>query len=284
MLHITNRFDNGYHHLQSVFAFTQKDSGLWDDITLSLSEHFSFTYTTEPYVVADKSFQNLNVIPQTWDWFCRKGYNVAPVHIHLHKRLPIGSGLGSGSSNMAAVLYGISSLNHFSEADMRKIEKDCGELGADAPLCFQHYRSPETWFWCDGSGQEGGKAIPRWSLANEMVVLITNPGVCISTPEVFKAYKMRDQPFHHPVSPPFKDKDWLYFLQNSMNDLAFSAEDLYPHLREIFLAIKETQNVLLARLSGSGPSIFVVYPDKESGEKALQTLKILSPNTWLTKI
>lgn len=150
-LHVTGRRSDGLHLLETVFQFID----LQDDIRLSLDDSGQISRTHHPDGVAEADDLTLRAARALRDATgCRLG-----VRIGLHKRIPIGAGLGGGSSDAATVLLGLNQLWNTSLSRDRLIEL-ARPLGADVPVfiygqnayatgigdVFQPVTLPERWF------------------------------------------------------------------------------------------------------------------------------------------
>jgi 4-diphosphocytidyl-2-C-methyl-D-erythritol kinase len=163
-----------------------------------------------------------------------------PTHIHLHKRIPPGAGMGGASTDAAATLRGLAALHH-ANADLPSIAR---ELGADVPFFLA-----------------GGAAIAE--LRGDRLTSIPTrhqwfaiawPGVELSTPDVYRAWDEME-------NPP----------AGSANQLTDAAMSIEPRLREFANALNSDGQTW--QMTGSGSAFFLVCADEEEARIAVSKLK-----------
>jgi len=242
-LHITGRRPDGYHDLQTLFQIL--DWG--DDLRFSVNDSGQISRSC-----------NIDGIPESDDICVRAAQLLKTrhgvqqgVHIELFKRIPMGAGLGGGSSDAATVLL---ALNHlWSLGVSTQALADLGlELGADVPV-FVHGRSA----WGEGRGEK----LQPLELGQRHYVLVF-PEFSISTAQVFQ----------HPSLK--RDSSLLQISQNTLqagrNDCEAVAVMLYPELKNI---IQDLQAWGEPRMSGTGSTIFLPFSDKKTAISAARELK-----------
>jgi 4-diphosphocytidyl-2-C-methyl-D-erythritol kinase len=245
-LHITGRRADGYHELQTVFQFLD----LQDEITLSLRQDKQIRRQTRWLAVAEEDDLMLKAAHRLADYAgVSKG-----VDISIEKNIPMGAGLGGGSSDAATVLCG---LNQLWELGLSKdILADLGQqLGADVPV-FVHGHAA----WAEGTGNKLTAIEP----AEDLYLLIVPP-VHVSTAEVFS----------HPAltrdSSPIKIADFHKGLGH--NDLEVVVRQEYPVVDE---AMAWLQNFATARMTGTGAGVFISVESPSSAIKIAQQ----APTGW----
>ncbi len=247
-LHITGRRPNGYHELQTVFQLL--DFG--DRMRLQVREdgevqHLSPIAGVEPQhdltVRAARLLQRHSGCP-------------LGVSIEIDKRIPMGGGLGGGSSDAATVLL---VLNQLWQTGLDSDElADLGlSLGADVPV-FVHGESA----WGEGVGEQLSPAqLP------EQWFFVLCPNVSIATAELFASPQLtRD-------ARPIKIRDYLAGAGSNVFE---------PLVREHYPVVKEAMKWLTqvsgtqARMTGTGSSIFVAVDDEQHAQQIKATL----PEQW----
>jgi 4-diphosphocytidyl-2-C-methyl-D-erythritol kinase len=242
-LHVTGRRPDGYHTLQTLFQFLDVGDELRFDIT------------------RDGRIARANIlpgVPEDRDLCMRaarllqaaSGTTQGAV-IHLDKHLPLGAGLGGGSSDAATTLLALNEL------------WGCGltagalaalglKLGADVPV-FVHGHAA----WAEGVGELLTPAEPpeRW-------VVVLAPAVMVSTAEVFAAFD-RELDLT-PYSPAITIRD--FHAGRGRNDLEPVVCRLYP---EVDNALKWLGNFGDARMTGSGACVFLPVADEACGRAIL---------------
>jgi 4-diphosphocytidyl-2-C-methyl-D-erythritol kinase len=184
----------------------------------------------------------------------------------LTKRLPIASGIGGGSADAAATLIG---LNDMWEGGLTRHELQAlgAQLGADVPACLMGSALRMT-----GTG-ETIKAVANVPCLG---IVLVNPLIDCPTGPVYRRYDELGR-FSDPQISPLPDLSTvaglLAFLQANPNDLEAPAKSLVPQIGDLLAAICETDDVLLARMSGSGATCFGLYPDKAKAQSGATVIK-----------
>ena len=245
-LHITGRRDDGYHLLQTVFQFLDYS----DEIELSMREDGEI-----------KRLSGLEAVSAEDDLvvkaaFLLKQYTQTTlgVDISVNKKLPVGGGLGGGSSDAATVLVGLNQLwsCHLSIDQLA----DLGlKLGADVPV-FVHGKAA----WAEGVGEQ----LEPIDLPEDWFVVV-HPNVFVSTAEIFSDKGLtRD-------CEPFKI---ARFLEGHGSNV-FEPVVRKKH-QEVAKALDWLSSYSPARLTGSGSCIFAKFPNKNVAQSVLNEL----PSRW----
>src|SRR3990167_4852169 len=268
-LHITGRRNDGYHLLESVFVFTE----FGDFISIFESDSLSFTI--------DGQFQSRlsdalieNNIAYRAALLLQKKYHIASgASIYLTKNIPVGAGLGGGSTDAAAVLKG---LNQFWNLNIdKKTLMELGlTLGADVPACI----SAQSAF-VSGIG-ENINAIDLSFMPK--FILLVNPCQSLSTSAIFQQYKKENKSF----TAPLNDEIDFSTIQKSHNDLESAAIKSIPDTQTLLTILKQQKHCAFARMSGSGPTCFALFHDMNSAKLAEQVIQKQLPTYWiqLTKL
>lgn len=247
-LHVTGRGADGYHQLDSLVCF----AAVGDEVTLTpgpLSLEIDGPFS-------ENLSRNNNL--------CLKAAQLAgaKVQINLTKNLPIASGIGGGSADAAAVLRGLARLGY-------PLPKKPEQLGADVPVCLSSQAAR-----MQGIGEQ---LTPLPSLPNLSLVLV-NPGIAISTPQIFAALRRRDNPILREI-PSFNSADSLInWLHQTRNDLEAPALQIAPVIAEVQNALTAT-GAKFARMSGSGATCFGIYDSPAAADNAANGMK---KNGWWT--
>jgi 4-diphosphocytidyl-2-C-methyl-D-erythritol kinase len=256
-LHVTGRRTDGYHLLDSLVVFV----GVWDTVTLQPAEGLSLR-------VVGPQAGNLGIGDDNLVLRAARLMG-AQVAVTLDKRLPVASGLGGGSADAAATLRGMARLLHLPLPDAASVLR----LGADVPACL--------------SGQPvrmagiGEVLTPLGNLPPVWVVLV-NPGVAVSTPDVFRQLDQRDNPPLPITLPPFRTvNDLARFLTTQRNDLQTPALRQAPVIAEVLEALAGSSGCLLARMSGSGATCFGLFATRAHADAAANGLRAARPGWWI---
>jgi 4-diphosphocytidyl-2-C-methyl-D-erythritol kinase len=251
-LHVRHRRPDGYHELETLFAFATDG----DVIRVARADHDSFTITG-PYASALKSSpergggpaklvegaqpQVPNLVEQARNAF-RATFDLPPVATTLEKNLPIASGIGGGSADAAATLRALARLTG-TPIDDPRLDAIARTLGADVPACLHGTTSL-------GTGR-GDDLVPLAGLAGTPLLLV-NPGVAVSTAQVFAAWDGIDR-------GPIGEGDLLARAAAGRNDLEPPARALAPAIDQVLAQLSAVPGLLLARMSGSGATCFALF-------------------------
>lgn len=241
-LHVTGRGADGYHHLDSLVCF----AAAGDEVTLTPGP--LALYIDGPF--SENLSKNNNL--------CLQAANLvgAKAQIRLTKNLPIASGIGGGSADAAAVLRGLARLGY-------PLPENPTQLGADVPVCL--LSQPAR---MQGIGEV---VIPLNPLPATSLVLV-NPGIAISTPQVFAAMTKRDNP-PLPDIPDFRTADDLiHWLRHTRNDLEHPARQIAPVIGEVQAALTAA-GAIFARMSGSGATCFGIFHNSAAATRAADALE-----------
>lgn len=240
-LHVRARRPDGYHELETLFAFVEDGDviGLAPAATDSLS-------ITGPFASA-LAGEGDNLIVRAARAFVQ-AFGGGAHAITLDKRLPVASGIGGGSADAAATLralgrlHGVASDRMFALADA---------LGSDVPACLLNRAAI-------GRGR-GERLEPVAGLPGTPVLLV-NPGVAVSTAEVFRRWDGLDRgPL--PADP-----------REGRNDLESPARALAPAIGQVLEALAAQPGAGLVRMSGSGATCFALFDTAASRDGAAKAL------------
>ena len=242
-LHITGRRPDGYHDLQTLFQIL--DWG--DELRFTINNSGTITRSC-----------NIDGIAEQEDICVRAAHLLKTrcgvsrgVHIDLIKRIPLGAGLGGGSSDAATVLRALNKL-WSCEIPLQQLADMGSELGADVPV-FVHGHSA----WAEGKGDKLQEVV----LGPRHYVLIF-PGIAISTADVFRHPQLKRD--SRPVVMS------LNSLQPGRNDCEAVVLGLYPALKNI---MQDLRNWGQPHMSGTGSTIFLSFDNKKTAICAASELE-----------
>jgi 4-diphosphocytidyl-2-C-methyl-D-erythritol kinase len=251
-LHINGRRSDGYHLLQTVFQL------------LDYGDELSFETTHDATLTLSPAIEGLanedNLIFRAAKLLQQHTHCTTGAHITLTKRLPMGGGIGGGSSNAATTLV---ALNHLWQTQLstEQLASLGAQLGADVPV-FIHGQSA----WAEGVGEILTPLdLPtRW-------YLVIRPNVHVSTAEIFAKKKLtRDTPIIKVAA----------FLEGGgKNDCQDIVLESFPQVKE---AIDWLNFFSQARLTGTGSCIFAVF-DSEAEAKEVLALKPVHLDGFVAK-
>jgi 4-diphosphocytidyl-2-C-methyl-D-erythritol kinase len=301
-LHVTGRRPDGYHLIESLVTFA--DVGDVVSIEPSGEDRLTFSGPFGEALAADfgtnliiKALRALRIHVE--------GRRCPAVAIHLQKNLPLASGVGGGSADAAAALKG---LNAFWELELTNVElqKIGLRLGADVPMCL--VGGPLI---AKGIGDE----IRPLAGFPDLPLLLVNPGVGISTAEIFKkltkkeneglplspflqrgegrlkggeAHELSDVPRsfgttrHLPTPGEGRSEiqALVDYLKSTRNDLEAPARALYSEINAVIVSIAQS-GALFGRMSGSGATCFGIYDSNGARAKAHASIQASNPDWWV---
>ncbi|MEE4166419.1 MAG: 4-(cytidine 5'-diphospho)-2-C-methyl-D-erythritol kinase [Desulfocapsaceae bacterium] len=182
--------------------------------------------------------------------------------IHLEKRIPVAAGLGGGSSDAGAVLKGLNTLFK-TPLSAEQLVEIATTIGADVPFFTVDYPSAIA----SGIGE-------RLSAAPDIEgfwIILVNPGIPVSTRAIFENYTLTTVPKNSKV-PSFQKRRLTDFSVGQMhNDLEPVAILSQPVIETIKLSLLEN-GAVAAMMSGSGPTVFGLFPTEQYTEPEINTL------------
>jgi 4-diphosphocytidyl-2-C-methyl-D-erythritol kinase len=268
-LHVLGRRADGYHDLESLVVF----AGTGDDLRLTPGSGLALEVTGPTAPLAGSHGDNL-VIKATRLLEERvSGLKVGT--FHLTKRLPVAAGIGGGSSDAAAALRLLARLNGL-PLSYPAVREAARLTGADVPVCLEPRARMMR-----GAGEELGPALnlPR------LFAVLVNPRVPVETPGVFKALALQPgqglSAAAHPAPEAFSPDAFLALLKQTRNDLEPPALQIQPVIGEALRWLRETDGCRLARMSGSGATVFGLYDDCEAAAAAGKRIRRQRLGWWV---
>lgn len=236
-LHLRRRRDDGYHDLETIFAFTR----FGDELSVAPAATLSLLVVGDFAEAAGQGPDNL-VLRAATALAAAAGI-VPAAALTLAKHIPVAAGLGGGSADAAATLR---LLNRFWGLDWpaERLRAIADHLGADVPACVESMT-------CFGSGR--GEALAPWpvDLAGTHVLLV-NPRVAVPTGPVFAGWDQIDRGGIAIGATPVTLR----------NDMTTAAVALAPVIAEVLAALTAAGGADLVRMSGSGATCLALYPDQ----------------------
>ena len=271
-LHITGRLDNGYHTLDSMVSFAD----IGDEIRIEPAP-LDFTFNVEgPYAHGfspkeiDASPNSSNLVVQAAWALSRAAQKTPDVKIKLTKNLPLASGLGGGSADAAAVIWGLCEWWGLSRQSAY-LPALMATLGADVPACLN----------CKTARLRGiGDIIDPVPPMPEIPIVLLHPGKSCPTAQVFSRY---NGAFHQPKKLPDKLdtlEDLTAFIGPKKNDLHDPACGVVPEIENALRVLDAQAGCRIARLSGAGATCFGLFETEKQAQEAAKTLGFENPDWW----
>jgi 4-diphosphocytidyl-2-C-methyl-D-erythritol kinase len=202
---------------------------------------------------------------------------VPPVALTLDKQLPLGAGLGGGSSDAGATLRLLRDVLEIPVGDLR-LEALAAELGSDGPACL--WGRPVL---AQGRGEQLSPA-PGFPALD---VVLVNPGVHVSTGEVYRRFDAEGRfgSVTPPVTPAAFESavELAAWLSSQRNDLEAAAVAVAPAVGDVLATLAEEPEALLARVSGSGGTCFALCAGDIEAETLAERLESIEPRWWVRR-
>ncbi len=257
-LHVGEKRADGYHALQSLAVFA--DVG--DELELRHSQDYRLSIRG-PFA-ADLSAGDDNLILKTARLMSLEA------DIVLTKNLPVASGIGGGSADAAATLRGLAQLWTVKDAD--KVARHVAPtIGSDVLVCIDSKPA-----WMEGRGEI---VVPVAGVP-PMPMLLVNPGVAVSTADVFRALKTRRGTGLRRPERLGGVEELLQFLRATSNDLETPALAIQPVIADVLREI-EGAGSLFTRMSGSGATCFGLFESEQRVAHAAQVISAAHPGWWV---
>lgn len=245
-LHVRGKRADGYHDIETIFAFCEDGDALSGEVAEEISLEVSGPFASDvPANDANLVIEAARVVRLATEISTGAG-------LHLVKNLPVASGIGGGSADAAALLRLLTTLWEIPASQAGELAP---MLGADVPACLLS-RS------CRGEGA-GDRVKPIDLGLSGTPVLLINPGLPLSTKEVFEQWDGVDR---GPL------EDW----REGRNDLQGPATALIPAIAEVLAWLEARPGADFVRMSGSGATCFALF----GGEAARDQAASQVPQPW----
>jgi len=254
-LEVLERRSDGYHDIRSIM----QPVNLFDEVKVEIPEFGTGVEIESTGIRIPQGAENL-----AWkaaNFFIKNKRLDVKVKVSINKRIPLGAGLGGGSSNAAAVLVGLNRI--FKPSNEDELLELAHKLGADVPF-FINCRSAIT----EGIGE-------KITLLGDFpcfYYVIMNPGFEVSTKRVYEFWDTIERK----VSRTNDMGGILSLLRKGefplRNDLEAATLVLYPEVGELKRRLVD-MGVKAVSMTGSGPTVFGVFSDEKQAKNAYDYLK-----------
>ncbi|SOB87510.1 4-diphosphocytidyl-2-C-methyl-D-erythritol kinase [Sphingomonas guangdongensis] len=256
-LHVRARRADGYHELETLFAFVADG----DQVTLAPAERESFV-VTGPFA-SSLAQSDDNLVTRAARLFAETVAPVGPLAITLDKRLPVASGIGGGSADAAATLRALARMSGVAHDDPRLVAA-AERLGSDVPACLLGLTAR--------GGGRGERLDPVAGLAGTPVLLV-NPLVAVSTAAVFARWDGIDR-------GPLPAGNAAQVAAAGRNDLTVPAKLVAPVIGEVIDVLDGLGGARLVRMSGSGATCFALFDTTADRAAGRARLSAAYPGWW----
>lgn len=246
-LHVREKRADGYHRIETIFAFCEDGDSVSaepaDSLSLRISGHFGDAVSSTDNIVLDAA-ETLRGVSETG----------SGARIHLVKLLPVGGGVGGGSADAAAALRLLNDMWGLGWP-LDRLEEVARRLGADVAACL--HSLPMR-----GEGRGDELEAVDLGLSGTSALLI-NPREMLPTGEVFARWDGVDR---GPL------KDW----RHGRNDLEDAAASMAPQIGSVLAWLSVQPGAHCVRMSGSGPTCFALFETQAQRDRA----EIAVPREW----
>lgn len=256
-LDVIRRREDGYHEVKMIMQTVR----LYDRIILEKTQKGISMETNLSFLPVNEQNIAYRAAKMLMDEF----HIQSGLHIKIDKHIPVAAGMAGGSTDGAAVLYGVNKIFELGLTKRQLMERGV-KLGADVPYCIMRGTVLS----------EGiGEILTPVSFLPDCHILIAKPPVSVSTKHVYENLKL-DKIEKHPdidgMVEALRIEDLHGVTQRMENVLETVTIPEHPEIQQIKdLMIKE--GALNALMSGSGPTVFGIFDDREKGMRARDLLR-----------
>lgn len=269
-LDVVRRREDGYHEVKMVMQMLR----LYDQINIEKTQESGILVRS-----------NLSFLPTDERNIAYKAAKVMidqfgleqGVIIRIEKHIPVAAGMAGGSTDCAAVLYGMNKLFGL-RLNQKKLREIGVKLGADVPYCLMRQTALS----------EGiGEILTPISPLQDCPILIVKPSVSVSTRHVYEHLKLDEQTMHPDIDgivTALADGDLYGVTDRMANVLETVTVPEHPVIDEIKKQMMAS-GAVNALMSGSGPTVFGIFDDEEKAKKACEDMKAsgLARQIYLTR-
>lgn len=267
-LHVTHRREDGYHDLESLVVFAD----VADELEAVPAE-VDTLMVSGPFAKA-LGLGETNLVSRAVAAFRTRwpGAVETGLAMHLVKNLPVAAGIGGGSADAAAALRLMAGLSSH-PIPVQDLADMAARLGADVPACL--VSTPLV-------ARGVGELLTRLPEFPPLHIVLVNPMVPLATADVFRRLRAHDNyPLPDLPTPLTRPAQLGLWLAETRNDLQPPAIKLVPIIGEIVSDLAETQGCILARMSGSGATVFGLFGSSGQAHQAAQVMRAANPDHWV---
>lgn len=270
-LDVVRRREDGYHEvrmvMQTIHLFDRLNIEKTKDAGISIKTNLFFLPVNEN-----------NLIYKAGKLLVDEFNITEGVSVELDKRIPVAAGMAGGSTDAAAMLYGMNKIFDLG-LSMQELKDRGVKIGADVPYCLMRGTA-----LAEGIGEKL-KSLPPMI---KCPVLIAKPQISVSTKFVYENLRLDENTVHPDIDAliqDIKDKDLHEVCNHMGNVLETVTIPNYPIIDEIKKKMMNS-GAIGAMMSGSGPTVFGLFEDEETAKKAYKEMKKseLAKQVYLTDI
>jgi 4-diphosphocytidyl-2-C-methyl-D-erythritol kinase len=251
-LHITGKREDGYHNIETVFY----PVGLTDILEVIPSKGDINGNTLVSTGISLDIGPSDNLCMRAWDEL-NKIVPLPGIHIHLHKIIPSGAGLGGGSSDAAFVLKALNEMFGLGLSDF-ELASIAGRIGSDCPFFIHNTPLLAT--------ERGNKFEPVELDLSGYNIVIIHPGVSVNTARAYRGVTIHDHDVSIREIITSHPSVWQDVLVNDFEPGIFGTYPMVRRIKDILVAAGS----VYASMTGSGSAVYGLFEneiDSESLEK-----------------
>lgn len=258
-LDVVGKRDDGYHEVRMIMQTIQ----MYDVLEIEKKKEQGIVLTTNiPYVPTDERNLVYKAAKMLMDEFDIK----EGLTMNLEKFIPVAAGMAGGSSDAAAAFVGVNRLFGLGLSE-EELMKRAVKVGADVPYCVMRGTA-----LAEGIGEK----LTRLPRVPYCYVLVGKPGVNVSTKTAYENLKLDDPVVVHPdidgMVTAVRNGDLDGMISRMGNVFEPGIISKYPVIQEI-KDLMESNGARKAMMSGSGPTVFGIFDDKEKMDRAAAVLR-----------
>lgn len=270
-LDVVRRREDGYHEvrmiMQTIHLYDKLDIVKRKEPGIGIKSNLSYVPTNESNLVYKAGKLLIDEFGIT-----------EGVSVDLNKRIPVAAGMAGGSTDAAAMLYGMNRMFELGLSQKELMERGV-KIGADVPYCLMRGTA-----LAEGIGEKLTQLPPMVKCP----VLIAKPQISVSTKFVYENLKLNENTVHPDINQlvtDIKNKDLQAIASHMGNVLETVTIPAYPVIADIKEKMMES-GAVNAMMSGSGPTVFGLFDDEETAKRAYQTMQKsgLAKQIYLTSI
>ena len=269
-LDVLGRRENGYHDVRMVMQTVY----LYDQIRMEKTKKPGIELLTNLFYLP---VNENSLAYQAADLLMKEFHVKEGVKITLDKHIPVAAGMAGGSTDCAAVLYGMNKLFDL-QLSQKKLREIGVKLGADVPYCLMRRTALS-----EGIGEILTPVAPL----PDCPILIAKPSISVSTRYVYEHLKLNEETLHPDVDgivSALKAKDLYGVTDRLGNVLETVTIPEHPVIADIKQQMMQS-GAVNALMSGSGPTVFGIFDDEDKAKKAFEDMKAsgLARQIYLTR-
>ena len=258
-LDVLRKREDGYHELRMIM----QTINMYDQLDIEISKTPGIKITTNlPFIPVNES----NLVYKAAKLLMDEFQVEQGITVDLQKFIPVAAGMAGGSSDAAAAMIGVNRLFGLGLSE-EELMKRAVKVGADVPYCVMRGTA-----LAEGIGEK----LTRLPRVPHCYVLVGKPGVNVSTKTAYENLKLDDPAVVHPdidgMVTAVRNGDLDGMISRMGNVFEPGIISKYPVIQEI-KDLMESNGARKAMMSGSGPTVFGIFDDKEKMERAAAVLR-----------